>query len=62
MSRTCDVCGKKAGVGNNVSHSNRKTKRRWQPNLQKIRAMVEGSPKRVRACTSCIKAGKVAKP
>ncbi len=62
MSRTCDLCGKKSGVGNNVSHSHLKTKRRWQPNLQKIRAMISGAPKRVLVCTSCIKAGKICKP
>ncbi len=62
MSRTCDVCGKKSGVGNNVSHSHRKTKRRWRPNLQKIRAMISGAPRRVLVCTSCIKAGKICKP
>jgi len=44
-----------------VSHSHRRSKRRWKPNIQKIRAVVDGSPKRVRVCTSCLKAGKVAK-
>ena len=62
MSRTCDVCGKKSGVGNSVSHSHRKTKRRWRPNLQKIRTLIGGAPKRAVVCTSCIKAGKIAKP
>jgi large subunit ribosomal protein L28 len=45
----------------NVSHSHRRTKRRWNPNIQKIRAVVNGSPKRVNVCTGCIKAGKVTK-
>ncbi len=62
MSRSCDVCGKKSGVGNSVSHSNRKTKRRWRPNLQKIRVLAGGSPGRSVVCASCIKAGKVLKP
>ncbi|MGE5576922.1 MAG: 50S ribosomal protein L28, partial [Syntrophothermus sp.] len=42
-----------------VSHSNIKTKRRWLPNLQKVRIMVDGVPKRVNVCTKCLKAGKV---
>jgi len=45
----------------NVSHSHRRTKRRWNPNIQKIRAVVNGSPKRVHVCTGCIKAGKITK-
>jgi large subunit ribosomal protein L28 len=44
-----------------VSHSHRRTKRRWNPNVQRVRAIVNGSPKRLYVCTSCIKAGKVVK-
>jgi large subunit ribosomal protein L28 len=44
-----------------ISHSHRRTKRRWNPNVQRVRAIVDGSPKRVTACTSCIRAGKVVK-
>jgi large subunit ribosomal protein L28 len=44
-----------------VSHSHRRTKRRWNPNIQSIRTVVNGSTKRVNACTSCIKAGKITK-
>jgi large subunit ribosomal protein L28 len=44
-----------------VSHSHRRTKRRWNPNIQSIRTLVNGSAKRINACTSCIKAGKVTK-
>lgn len=61
MAWTCDVCGKRPLVGNNVSHANNKTKKRTYPNLQKVRAMVDGKVARVRACTRCIKAGKVTK-
>jgi large subunit ribosomal protein L28 len=46
----------------NLSHSHRRTKRRWDPNIQKVRAMVNGSPRRLHVCTSCIRAGKVTKP
>ena len=48
-------------MGNNVSHANNKTKRRTLPNLQKLRAVVDGKTARIRACTRCIKAGKVTK-
>ena len=61
MAAVCEICGKKPGFGNSVSHSNRKTKRRWNPNIQRIRARVGGSAKRVNVCTSCIKSGKVVK-
>ena len=59
MAAVCDVCGKKPGFGYAVSHSHRRTKRRWNPNIQRVRATVEGTPKRLNVCTSCIKAGKV---
>jgi len=48
-------------TGNNVSHSHKKTRRRWLPNLQRVRIMQNGQVKRVWACTSCIKSGKVVK-
>ena len=61
MAKVCEICGKKPVAGNNVSHAHNITKRRFNPNLQKVRAIVEGSPKRITVCTSCIKAGKVVK-
>jgi large subunit ribosomal protein L28 len=59
MAAVCDICGKKPFFGMRVSHSHHRTKRRWDPNIQRVRAVVNGAPKRVNACTSCIKAGKV---
>ena len=59
--RKCFVCDKKPNTGNKVSHSNRKTKRKWLPNLQKIRILVENSVKREYVCTKCLKGGKVTK-
>jgi large subunit ribosomal protein L28 len=60
--RTCAICGKKPSVGNNVSHANNKTKRRWQPNLQEVRAAVAGGGvKRILVCTRCIRSGRVTK-
>ena len=61
MSRVCDVCGKKPMVGHNVSHSARKTNRRWLPNLQRVRILDGVTPRRAYVCTSCLKANKVAK-
>lgn len=61
MAWKCEICGKRPLVGNNVSHANNKTKRRTLPNIQKVRAIVDGRPQRVRACASCIRAGKVTK-
>ncbi len=55
MSGKCDVCGKTPGYGHNVSHSNRKTNRRWLPNVQKTTVLVNGSRRRIDACTRCIR-------
>jgi large subunit ribosomal protein L28 len=57
----CDLCGKGPVTGNNVSHSHIKTKRVWQPNIQKVKALVDGSTRRIKVCTKCLKAGKVTK-
>ncbi len=61
MSKICEVCGKKPSFGHNVSHAHNITNRRWNPNLQSVRALVDGKPKRMKVCTSCLKAGKVIK-
>ena len=61
MAKVCDVCGKGPATGNNVSHANNKTRRRWLPNLQNVRASINGSVKRIKACASCIRSGKVQK-
>jgi large subunit ribosomal protein L28 len=61
MAQRCDLCNKGPLVGNNVSHANNKTKRRTLPNLQRVRAVVEGRVMRLRVCTRCLKAGRVTK-
>ena len=62
MSKECAVCGKKPMVGNNVSHAHNVTKRRFNPNLQRVRAVVKnGSVKKISVCTNCIKSGSVVK-
>lgn len=63
MSKVCDICGKGPQVGNNVSHANNKTKRRFMPNLQTVRAqLASGEVKRIKVCTQCIRSGAVTKP
>ena len=61
MASVCELCGKKPSFGMTVSHSHVRTKRRWNPNIQRIRALVNGSTKRVNVCTGCIKSGKIQK-
>ncbi len=59
MAAVCDVCGRSPSFGKKVSHSHRRSPRRWNPNIQKVRAVVNGTPRRLHVCTKCIKAGKV---
>ena len=61
MAQICDVCGKRPSTGHNVSHSNRKSPRRWNLNLKVTRALVNGAAKRIRVCTRCIRSGAVRK-
>jgi large subunit ribosomal protein L28 len=61
MANTCDICSKGRLVGNKVSHSNIKTKRIQHPNLQRVRAIVDGAVQRLRVCTRCLRSGKVVK-
>jgi large subunit ribosomal protein L28 len=61
MARVCEVCGKGPQTGNNVSHANNKTKRRWYPNLQRVRALVDGKAQRMRVCTRCLKSNRITK-
>lgn len=62
MARVCVFCDKKPVVGNKISHSNIKTKTRHTPNLQKVRAFVDGVAQRVYACTRCLRSGRLTKP
>ena len=59
MSKICSVCGRKPGYGHNRSHSMVATKRRFEPNLQRMRILVDGVARRSYVCTRCLKAGKV---
>ena len=55
----CDFCGKDVKFGIKVSHSHRRSNRTWKPNVQRVKAIVDGSPKHVYACTRCLRSGKV---
>jgi large subunit ribosomal protein L28 len=61
LARICYVCGKKPMTGNKISKSRRHTKRRWLPNLQRVRIQTEAGNKRIRICVRCLKSGKVVK-
>jgi len=75
VSRRCEICGKTSAVGNSITrsgspkykggiglHTGGITKRRFNPNIQKIRVIVNGTVKRMRVCSRCLKAGKVQRP
>jgi len=61
MAKICEICGKKPIYGSNVSHSHKVTNRRWEPNIQKVKANIEGEIRSIKVCTQCIRAGKVQK-
>jgi large subunit ribosomal protein L28 len=61
MARVCEVCGRGPQFGHRISHAHNVTKRRWNLNLQTVRAIVNGASRRLRVCTSCIRSGKVQK-
>ena len=59
MAATCDICGKGPSFGNNVSHSQVKTRRRWNPNIQRVRTLIGGTPMHQNVCTSCLRLEKL---
>lgn len=59
MSKVCEICGKGPATGNQVSHSHRKTKRRWLPNLQKAKIIKEGIARSLVVCTRCLRSQKI---
>ncbi len=61
MSKVCEICGKGRTTGNNVSHAHNKTRKVWLPNLQKIKAVSNGTVRTVKVCTRCIRSGAVTK-
>ena len=61
MAKRCEVCNKGPVVGRNVSHAHNVTARRFEPNLQRVRAVVNGGIKRLKVCTRCLRSKKVVK-
>lgn len=61
MAKSCDVCGKAPTFGRQISHAHNVSSRRFLPNIQRVRALVDGQVKRIRCCTRCIRSGKVTK-
>ncbi len=61
MSKKCEICGKGTTFGNNVSHANNKTPRAWHANLQKVKAVRNGTVRSIKVCTRCIRSGHVTK-
>jgi large subunit ribosomal protein L28 len=61
MAKVCEICGKKPIVGSKISHSHRVTKRRFLPNIKRVRVEMDNSIKYINVCTKCLKAGKVKK-
>ena len=59
MGKYCEVCKKGTMSGNLVSHSNRKSKRSWAPNIQSVRVVIDGKPQKLNVCTRCLRSGKV---
>jgi len=55
----CDICSKQTIFGHNVSHSVRRTKRNWRPNVRRVRVIVNGASKTMNVCTSCLRSNKV---
>jgi large subunit ribosomal protein L28 len=61
MAKQCEICGKGTTFGRNVSHAHNVTPRTWEPNLQRVRALIDGGVRRVRVCTRCLRSGKIVK-
>ena len=59
MSRKYEICGKGQVSGNQVSHSNRHSKRKWNANIQSVRIMDNGTVRRAKVCTRCMRSGKI---
>lgn len=61
MAQKCEICGKRPLTGNQISHAHNVTKRRWMPNLQRVKVLVKGTPKKMNVCVQCLRSGRVEK-
>ncbi len=59
MAQKCDICGKGKSVGMQVSHSHIRTKKTWSANLQPVKALINGTPKKIKVCTRCLRSGNI---
>lgn len=62
MARVCEYCQKRPRTGHLVSHSNIKTKTRWNPNLKRMKAVINGTTRTIRACSRCVRSGLLTRP
>jgi large subunit ribosomal protein L28 len=61
MAKRCEICGKGPVVGRTISHAHNVGPRRFEPNLQSVKAIINGATRRIRVCTRCLRSGKVTK-
>ena len=57
----CEICGKGVAFGQSISHSHRKTNRVWKPNVRRVKAVVNGTPKTIHVCSRCLRSGKISR-
>ena len=62
MAKRCEICGKGTAFGRKVSHAHNVTNRTFEPNLQRVRSVIDGVSRRIRVCTRCLRSGFVQKP
>ena len=62
MSKQCEICGKATVTGRKVSHAHNVTSRTWEPNLRSVKALIDGTVRRIRVCARCLRSGKVVRP
>jgi len=62
VAKKCEICGKATVTGRKVSHAHNVTSRTWEPNLRSMKALIDGTVKRIRICARCLRTGKVQRP
>lgn len=62
MAKQCELCGKGTATGRKVSHAHNVTSRTWEPNLRSVKAILDGTVRRIRVCARCLRSGKVTRP